>query len=641
MEKEVRKRRWRVCGICGVVPSQELVDPRLLSAMMRAMVHRGPDDEGSWSDKTHALGFRRLSILDVSGGHQPMTNESGAVVAVVNGEIYNFQEIRKRLQRHGHRFHSASDAEVVPHLYEEGGIDALTRELRGMFAIALVDRQTRTLYLVRDHFGIKPLYYSATEQGFMFASEIKSLLASGAIEPRVDRDGLWNYLSFQYVPDPHTMLKGVKKVPAAHYLEYRAGHSRLVRYWQAQFAPDDHWTLPELAHAIEDRIRDSVRRHMVSDVPRGAYLSSGIDSSAVVALLREHQPVDTFSIGFSGQHGEVNELSVAAQTAEILGSRHHEVLITPERYQAEFSRIIRAQEDPIADPSAPALYFLAEEARRHVTVVLSGEGADELFAGYPIYHEPYALRPFEWMPQSLRGQMGEWALRLPKGFKGRGYLERGSVPLEHRFIGNAKMFSLLEKKLLLDPDAVPDDAQEAWQITAPYWKETRGLDPVSRMQTVDCHTWLPGDILMKADKMSMAHSLELRVPFLDVEVFELAATIPERYKVAGGTTKLALREALRPILPEKIASRPKLGFPIPIRHWLQHEMREYVHDVVSSTTVPYFKRDQLRGILDADAKSVVNRDRKLWTILVFMLWHKEFIDQSRESFQTSCAAETE
>ncbi|MDA8194132.1 MAG: asparagine synthase (glutamine-hydrolyzing) [Thermaerobacter sp.] len=629
-----------MCGICGIVPPPgDAVDPFVLGRMMQAMIHRGPDDAGQWVGGGQALGFRRLSILDLAGGRQPMANESGSVVSVVNGEIYNYRELRDELRRRGHRLHSNSDAEVVPHLFEEGGIAGLTARLRGMFALALVDRATETLYLVRDHFGIKPLYYSQSGGGLWFASEIKSLLASGRVKPELDLSSLWNYLSFQYVPEPGTMFAGIQKLPPAHYLAFRRGTASLTRYWQAAFRPDDRWTLPDLALAIEERLRDSVRRHMVSDVPRGAYLSSGIDSSAVVALLREREPVDTFSIGFSGRHGEINELSLAAQTAQQLGTRHHEVIVTAERYQAELPRIIRAQEDPIADPSAPALYFLAEEARRYVTVVLSGEGADELFAGYPIYHEPYALRPFAWLPAGMRAAVGRWALRLPPGLKGRGYLERGAEPLEHRFIGNAKMFSDPEKRALLTPAATARATPAAWELTAPYWAPTTGLDPVTRMQTVDCHTWLPGDILMKADKMSMAHSLELRVPFLDVQVFELAATVPERYKVAGGTTKYALREALRPLLPEPLASRPKLGFPIPIRRWIGHEMREFVRDQFASADVLYFNRAMLRDILEAEGPTVINRDRKLWTILVFLLWHRAFLEQPVRAERPECPAE--
>ncbi len=614
-----------MCGVSGFATSGCDLDNAVLTRMMDAMVHRGPDDAGMVRHEGIGLGFRRLSILDVSGGHQPMSGEDESIWSVTNGEIYNYQEIRQDLIRRGHRFRSQSDAEVVPHLYEEEGVEGLSKKLRGMFAIAIMDRSRQTLYLIRDHFGIKPLYYAETPQGVLFASEIKGLLASGAIRPEVDLRSLWHYLSFQYVPDPDTMLQGVYKVPPGHYLTVKGGRASLTRYWSVAFTPRQDWTLPELRETIYSTLKDSVRYHMMSDVPRGAYLSSGIDSSAVVAFLRQHQILDTFSIGFAGKHGEINELTAARETASHLDTRHHEVVVTADQYLEALPRIVRSQEDPIADPSAPALYFLAQEARRFVTVVLSGEGADELFAGYPIYHESYALRPFDLLPSPVRNQVGKWAERLlPTGMKGRGYLTRGALPLEHRFIGNAKMYSEAEKTALLHPDALVT-ADPVWIKTQPYYDATRHLDAVSRMQTVDCNTWLPGDILMKADKMSMAHSLELRVPFLDVKVFELAATIPARFKVANGTTKYALREALRPLLPKAVAERPKLGFPIPIRHWLKHEMRDFVWDLMQSADLPFFNKNTIQSILNANQKTLVNHDRKLWTLMIFTLWHQQIV----------------
>lgn len=612
-----------MCGVCGFATSELVVSQENLDNMIDTMIHRGPDDRGIAYFGTTGLGFRRLSILDVNGGHQPMRSEDGSIVTVVNGEIYNFRELRQELLQKGHRFHSGSDAEVVPHLYEESGIDGLAQKLRGMFAAAVVDRRNGSLHLIRDHFGIKPLYYALTSKGLLFASEIRSLLRSGLIHPTLNERGLWHYLTFQYVPDPETMFAEIHKLPPAHYLSYIRGHASLTRYWQLSYSPDSAWTLPALTEAIHSQLKDSVKRHMMSDVPRGAYLSSGIDSSAIVAFLRQHQQLNTFSIGFSGDHGEVNELEHARQTARLLDTIHHEVIISPEEYLDALPDIIQFQEEPIADPSAPALYFLAREARRQVAVVLSGEGADELFAGYPIYHEPYALKVFDYLPSPVRKGLGQAAERLPASVKGRGYLMRGAQSLEHRFIGNAKIFSEAEKERLVHPDW--SRAREPyWALTAPYYEASRGLDPVSRMQTVDGHTWLPSDILMKADKMSMAHSLELRVPFLDVKVFELAATIPERFKVTAGTTKFALRQALLPELPKEVAERPKLGFPIPIRHWLDHQMRDFAHDLLTPANTPFFQPVAVQALLAGNPKTIVNRDRKLWTLLVFTLWCEKF-----------------
>lgn len=568
-----------MCGVCGffAVPTAS-ISPVQLDRMVDAMVHRGPDDRGVFYRHWAGIGFRRLSILDVAGGHQPMSSEDGSVRTIVNGEIYNYAELREQLMKKGHRFYSSSDAEVIPHLYEDGGIEAVSRELRGMYAVAILDQDKERLHLVRDHFGIKPLYYAETSHGLIFASDIRSLLASGLIRPKLSPQALWHYLTFQYVPEPYTMFDQVWKLPAGHSLTYEAGSMNVVRYWQVEYRPDFSWTLPALTEAIYRTLKDSVKRHMMSDVPRGAYLSSGVDSSAVVAFLRQQQEVDTFSIGFPGDHGEINELVASRETARILGTRHHEVVISPEEYLDHLPRIVQAQEDPIADPSAPALYFLAREARRHVTVVLSGEGADELFGGYPIYHEPYALKPFEYIPDPIRQSLGELAKKLPPQLRGRGYLIRGSQRVEERYIGNAKMFSEGEKTRLV-PWLEGMDPYQA--ITAPYFAATTGLDPVARLQTIDAHTWLPGDILMKADKMSMAHSLELRVPFLDVEVFSLASTIPAHFKIARNTTKYALRQAMKAVLPLEVSERPKLGFPIPIRHWLKTTMYDFVRDVLA------------------------------------------------------------
>lgn len=632
-----------MCGLCGFAGSE--FDQAGLDRMVDTMVHRGPDDRGVAYFGSAGLGFRRLSILDLKGGHQPMSGEDRHVVSVTNGEIYNYRQLRETLEAQGHVFRSDSDAEVVPHLYEQGGIDHVVQELRGMFAVAVLDRRTQSMYLIRDHFGIKPLYYTVGSHGLFFASDVRSLLASGRVAPSVNTDALWHYLTFQYVPDPQTMFSGIWKLPPAHYLSWRDHHVDLTRYWSMTYDPDPRLTLPELAEAIHQTLKDSVARHMMSDVPRGAYLSSGIDSSAVVAFLRQHQELDTFSIGFGKDQGEIEELEFARETAQILRTRHHEVVVGAAEYRDLLPQIIAAQEDPVADPSAPALYFLAREARRYVTVVLSGEGADELFAGYPIYAEPSALRVFDYLPGSWRRALGRAAGVLPTGIKGRGFLVRGSMRLEERYLGNAKIFSEKEKAELV-PWVYAENPDPYWTVTAPHYQKTVGLDPVSRMQTIDGHTWLPGDILMKADKMSMAHSLELRVPFLDVEVFQLAARIPVAYKVGRGTTKLALREAMSRELPPAIQRRPKLGFPIPIRHWLKHQLRDFSQDMLlSSDHLPHFNRRAVQSLLDAAPGTVFNQDRKVWALLVFALWHQHYIgpqavDVRREEVRDERAATT-
>lgn len=619
-----------MCGICGMVNgSGQAVDPRVLSAMMNLMRHRGPDDEGMWCRRHVGVGFRRLSILDLAGGHQPMTGEDPNIVAVVNGEIYNYQALRAQLQREGHHFGSHSDAEVIPHLYEEGGIDRVVRDLRGMFAVAIWDGHDESLYLIRDHFGIKPLYYSSDGQSLRFASEIRSLLASLSRYPAINWQALWHFFTFQYVPDPLTMFQGIYHLPAGHYLRFHREQLSITRYWELQFAPSPELSIDEASTRIRGALRDSVTRHMQSDVKWGAYLSSGIDSSLVVALLREHAEVDTFSIGFSGQHHEINELQVARMTAEALNTRHHEVEISQRTYEDSLPKIIAAQEEPIADPSAPALYFLAQEARKYVTVILSGEGADELFGGYPIYQEPLALSPFRRMPQSLKRTLRRAAEILPSGMKGRGYIERGTTALNRRFIGNAKMFSDEEKQEFLRGSQFAH-LHSSFSVTDPYYEATQHLDEPAQMQTVDCHTWLTGDILMKADKMSMAHSLELRVPFLDVEVFEKAAReLPPELRVNRATTKVALRKAAEGIVPDMIVNRPKVGFPIPIVDWIAHDMNPFIRDVFASVRPDFVEPNYFQDLLDSRTY-VWNRDRKIWTGLTFLLWYRAFFSESAD-----------
>ncbi len=626
-----------MCGVCGIVYNSSYAvtaHPSTLPAMMDAMAHRGPDDHGIWRD-THAhFGFRRLSILDVSGGHQPMQGEDNKIISMVNGEIYNYEELRRTLKSQGHRFRTNSDAEVVPHLYEEGGISEVVRQLRGMFAVAIWDGHQQALHLIRDHFGIKPLYYAVNDRELVFASEIRSLLASQLIHPTIHWQALWDYFTFQYVPDPSTMFEGIFRLPPAHYLTYRRGQVSLSRYWQLTFEPEPRLSLAEATVTIQDVLRESVKLHRVSDVPVGAYLSAGIDSSVVVALLAEQGPIDTFSIGFSGRHREINELALARETAKILGTRHHEVEMSRDQYQAQLPSIIASQEEPLADPSAPALYFLAQEAKKYVTVVLSGEGADELFGGYPIYQEPLSLKPFECMSPRLRRLLRQMAYKAPPGMKGRGFIERGTTPLEQRFIGNARMFSDEEKRQFITlPNAIR--IQSPFHVTDPYYRLSQNLDDPARMQTVDCHTWLPGDILMKADKMSMAHSLELRVPYLSVTVFEqIAKRLPLPLRLGHGTTKLALRAATKGLLPDAVINRPKLGFPIPIVDWIAQDMRDFIFDVYRSVRPPFLDTAYFNHLLENSQQFVWNRDRKIWTGLTFLLWYQTYFtnDVSALSF---------
>lgn len=615
-----------MCGICGVQAQYgQPVDEAMLQHMTQTLIHRGPDDDGYYVDGSTGFGFRRLAIVDVQAGHQPLSNEDGSVWVVFNGEIYNYKALRQELVQSGHRFQTDSDTEVIVHLFEARGISML-QELRGMFAIALYDANTRRLYLARDHFGIKPLYYANVDGTFLFASEIKSLLASQYVRAAVDAQSLWHYMTFQYVPEPNTLFRGISKLPPAHYLCLENGHVRTERYWTAQFQPDESRPLSYFVEGIESKLKETVEAHMMGDVPTGAFLSSGVDSSAIAAIMRQRQPIQTFSVGFEQSAADMNELTWARQTSRKLNTDHHDVLISAQRYQSELPRLIYGQEDPIADPSAIALHFVAEVASSYVKVVLSGEGADEVFGGYPIYHEPLSLRLFDYLPMSVRRRLGAMADLLPT-VKGKGFLQRGAVPLERRFVGNANIFSDASKRRIL-PFADQPGLSSSFSVTDPWYEASAHLDAITRMQTVDIHTWLPGDILAKADKMSMLNSLEVRVPFLDRELFEFAATVPARYRIAKGTTKYVLREALRSILPDDIRHRPKLGFPVPIAQWLRGPMFDFVWDVIQSSKADeWIDRAYVSRLLQDHRSGTANHSREIWTAVTFMIWHQVFIEQ--------------
>jgi len=619
-----------MCGICGIISkSGQPIDESMLHTMTDVMIHRGPDDDGYFMNESVGLGFRRLSIVDLKEGHQPLTNEDKSVLVVCNGEIYNYQSLRRGLVQRGHQFTSHVDTEVIAHLYEEKGIACLN-DLRGMFALAIYDERRDVVYLARDYFGIKPLFYADTNHEFLFSSDIKSLLASKRVTPEVNQQSLWNYLTFQYVPDPSTMLQGIHKVPAAHFLKYEHGKIEICRYWEAEFKPNEKRTLEDFVDGVEQRLRESVKLHMSGDVPSGALLSCGVDSSAISALMAEQDDIHTFSVGFVGAADGFNELALARETAQYLGTHHHSLEITPERYLDELPRLIYHQEDPVADPSAIALHFVSELASSYVTTILSGEGADEIFGGYPIYHEPMSLRMFDYLPTRFRGGLEQFAQRLPKGMKGRSFLERGALPLERRFIGNAKMFTDDVKNELLQMDRFPG-MNSSFDVTDPIYQRTSHLDAVTQMQAIDMHTWLPGDILMKADKMTMVNSVELRVPFLDRDLFEFAATIPTKFRLSHGQSKYVLRQAVKKFLPDAVSTRPKLGFPVPMRQWIMGgPMLDFVWDVLhTGGAMDFFNMTYIDKLIYEHVHGVHNHARQIWSVVTFALWHQIFIENSR------------
>ncbi len=618
----------KMCGIAALYNKRQTpVQADVIEAMTEMMLHRGPDDDGFFVDKHVALGFRRLSIIDLQGGHQPLANETKDIWIIGNGEIYNYKELQQWLTERGHLFESGSDIETILHLYEEVGFDA-PKHLRGMFGFAIWDGRKQLLFGARDHFGIKPLYYTETQDAIAVASEIKSLLELPGLKREVNETAFYHYLTFQYVPDPQTMYKGIYRIPPAHSFVVKDDAITLTPYWEVVFNPDESKPFSYFVEGTRDILLESVDKHRMSDVPRGAFLSSGVDSSSIVGMLKTFEPVKTFSVG-SDIPG-YSELEYARRTAQYLGTEHHEVIVTAERYMQELPRLVWHQDEPVADPSAILLYFVAELASQHVTVVLSGEGADEFFGGYNIYREPHALRMFAPLPSWLKGTIRSFAEKLPDNVKGKNFLIRGSKTVEERFFGNALIFSEeMKRQVISEQLSRSGSCQSPWTVTREIYERASEYDDVTKMQFLDIHTWLRGNILMKADKMTMANSLELRVPFIDPKVFAFAATIPTKYKIANGTTKHVLREAMKDFLPPEIKTRRKLGFPVPTRHWLKQQFYQWAKEIILESKVDYLlNKAYVLYMLDEHREGHADYSRKIWTILIFMLWHQIFIEQT-------------
>ncbi|WP_186575860.1 asparagine synthase (glutamine-hydrolyzing) [Aquibacillus kalidii] len=614
-----------MCGFIGMIRNHpETPDQKkqgLFQSRNNLIQHRGPDDEGFFHDLYISFGFRRLSIIDIESGHQPFTYNDERYWMVFNGEVYNYVELRDQLIKKGYTFTTESDTEVIIAMFTEYGTDAF-KELRGMFAILIWDKNEEVLYGLRDPFGIKPLFYRETEQGTYFGSEKKSLTFDET--EQVNTKALQQYLSFQFAPEPLTMTEGIYKVEPGHYFVKKPGEAiEFTRYWHATFNPvlmdKQAWI-----KRIQDVMYDSVNVHMRSDVPVGSFLSGGIDSSLIVAIAKEFNPnLKTFSVGF--ERDGYSEVDVAKETADKLGVENISYMITPQEYVEKLPKIMWHMDDPLADPACVPLYFVAREANKHVTVVLSGEGSDELFGGYNIYREPESLKMFQSIPTPAKGLLSRVAAVLPEGVRGKSFLERGTTPLKDRYIGNAKMFEDVEKRELLKAYH-PNLTYQ--QITEPLYNNVKHDHPVNQMQYIDIHTWMRGDILLKADRMTMAHSLELRVPFLDKEVFRVANEIPVDLKIANGTTKAILREAARGIVPDHVLDRKKLGFPVPMRHWLKEELYDWATTLIrESETDHLLHKDYVANLLEAHRQGKGDYSRKIWTVLMFMLWHQIFVER--------------
>lgn len=608
-----------MCGFAGFTGYLEN-GKDVLTDMMNRIIHRGPDSAGQYIDDKAYMGFRRLSIIDLDNGSQPMFNEDRKIVITFNGEIYNHRELREELIAKGHIFANNSDTEVLIHAYEEYGKDMLNR-LRGMFAFVIWDSEKETIFAARDFFGIKPFYYTVTDDGHLiYASEIKSILAHPSYKKEVNPVALENYLTFQYSVLEETFFKGIFKLMPAHCMTYNVknGELNIERYWEPVFEPDNSKSLDEWVNEIDDAMHDSVEHHKISDVEVGSFLSSGVDSSYVAATFNGDK---TFTVGFD--YEKYNEINYAKALSDKIKIDNYSKLVSSEEYWDAIPKIQYHMDEPLADPAAIALYFVSQTAAKHVKVSLSGEGADEFFGGYNIYHEPFDLNGFQKLPLGLRKGLANAATAIPFKFKGKNYLVRASKSLEERFIGNAFMFNEAEREKILKN---PTGKYPHTELTKPYYDKVKGLDDVTKMQYIDINFWLIGDILLKADKMSMAHSLEVRVPFLDKKVFEVARHIPTEYKVNQHNTKYAMRMAAHRYLPDMVAEKKKLGFPVPIRIWIKDE--KYYNMIkkafTSDAANEFFNTDMLVQYLDEHKEGKADNSRKIWTVYMFLVWYNDF-----------------
>lgn len=603
-----------MCGIVGYI--SEKIDQQVLESMMEQIVHRGPDGSGRYLDQKIALGHRRLSIIDAAGGAQPMKNEDGSLICIFNGEIYNYRELRQELIHLGHRFASDSDTEVLLHGYEAWGSDLLLK-LRGMFAFVLWDRVNQQLFCARDYFGIKPFYYYQRENAFLFGSEIKCFLPHPDFVKELNEDQIELYLTYQYSPGNETFFKGVYQLPPAHFMVWKAGQIEIKRYWKPEFAPNETVTEKEWINKIRSVMDDSVKAHKISDVEVGSFLSSGVDSSYVTALAYVDK---TFSVGYAEE--AYDESSQAHAFSEKLHVKNNVYQIQAAEYWKHLSQIQYQMDEPLADAASVALYFLNREAAKQVKVCLSGEGADELFGGYRIYRDPFICRKYDRVPRGIRYLIGTVAEYFPERW-GRNFLVRHKVDLAQRYIGNTSIFTPKEKKKMLKSYA---GKKAPTKLARSFFHEPEKADTVTRMQYTDLHLWLVGDILLKADKMSMAHSLELRVPFLDKEVFSVASQIPTVYRVNQTQTKIALRRAAKELVGEDCAKKEKLGFPVPVREWLREE--PYASMVWASFTGPvaekFFHTRYLTRLLEEHLYGVRDNWRKIWCVYMFILWYEEY-----------------
>jgi asparagine synthase (glutamine-hydrolysing) len=630
-----------MCGIAGIFSlNGRTVLPDELGAMCDALAHRGPDDEGFYlgRDKSVGLGMRRLSIIDLKTGRQPVHNEDGTVWVVFNGEIYNFLELRRELKERGHSFYTTTDTETIVHLYEEYG-PRCVEKMRGMFAFAVWDDRRKTLLLARDRLGIKPLYYAAVDGRLLFASELKALLQVPEVERSLNWRAVSHLFSFLTTPPTESIIEGVRKLEPGHILIASPGREpRIERYWDLKFQPDSGRSEEYFVERLRELVEESVKLHLVSDVPLGAFLSGGIDSSTIVATMARLIPgkVKTFSIGFTDQ--DFNELAYARLVAKEFGTEHHELVLEPDALGI-IEDLAWYLDEPFGDHSAIPTYMVSKLAAEHVKVVLSGDGGDELFAGYDNYLIEGRERRFSIAPPRIRRLLGMVSRLMPEGMRGRNLLRRFSLPEGDRYLDGVTLFRLEDKQKLFRKEAF-----ERLLHYEPFRLEAEELEPaeshwLTRLQSLDVKRYLPLDILTKVDRMSMAHSLEARVPLLDHKLVEFAATIPPELLLQAGTTKYIFKRAMRGILPDAIIDRPKRGFSVPLGRWFRGQLGNLVREILLSETC------RRRGIMNTAyiEQMLTQRHRRgdldvhLWTLISFELWCRTFLDGRSATSGTNLA----
>lgn len=619
-----------MCGICGVLNlhSREAIPRDLVRRMADVIRHRGPDDDGFFFGEGVGLGHRRLSIIDLAGGHQPIENETSTARIIFNGEIYNYRDLMDSLKRKGHVFRTRSDTETILHAYEEYGFDCV-KHLRGMFAFAIYDDEKRRLFVARDRMGIKPVYYTVRGDRLLFGSEIKSILQDAAVPREIDGDALEYYLGLRYVPDPLTMFRGIYKLPPGSFLAVERGEVSVRQYWDLAFSTPADGGWRDWIDRFESTAREAVRMRLMSEVPLGAFLSGGIDSSLVVAFMSEanDRPVETFSVGYRDKP-HVSEFFWARQVAERYRCTHRELEIEPAAFGDFIPRMVWHLDEPVADAACLPLFFLSQLTREHVTVILSGEGADEMLAGYILFQKMLFIERLRRVP-GLGGALALAGNLVPDGKLHR-YLAQAGKPLERRYRGVSTAFTDEQLRALRPGDRTREGLVEGFAQT--IFDRVKGQHPLNRMLYFDARVYLPGDLLIKADKMTMAWSLELRVPFLDHVLLELAASMPVEAKLEGRTTKRIVREIASSLLPRDVLERPKRGFPVPIEEWFAGELDTFARDSLlsrESAVRDLVDQKEVARLLDRHRGRKEDCSDRIWTLLVLEYWKRLFIDSRK------------